>query len=93
MIPKPLKALGKADIDNLVLAKTPERQTLDYKVQLPGGSEEDKREFLGDVTSFANMAGGDLLFGISDERDATGKSTGRPRRAALTSDIGAEAPN
>ncbi|HET7207231.1 MAG TPA: RNA-binding domain-containing protein [Terriglobales bacterium] len=61
--------------------RTPERQTLDYKVQLPGGGDDDKREFLGDVTSFANMSGGDLLFGISDERYASGRSTGLPGAA------------
>jgi predicted HTH transcriptional regulator len=36
---------------------------------------------LYDVSSFANAAGGDLIFGVADERDANGKSTGRPEAA------------
>src|SRR6185437_7719057 len=35
-------------------------------------------EFLYDVSSFANTAGGDIVFGIGDERDTAGKPTGIP---------------
>jgi hypothetical protein len=41
-----------------------EGRQLDYKEQLPISSDDDKREFLGDVTSFANTAGGDLIYGV-----------------------------
>ena len=42
-------------------------------------ADDDKREFLSDVTSFANAAGGDLIFGLQARREA-----GKP-----TSEIGA----
>jgi len=51
---------------------------IDYKECLPGAKESDKKEFLADVSSFANAAGGDLLYGVRGKRDADGKSTGIP---------------
>ncbi|HEV3037522.1 MAG TPA: ATP-binding protein [Candidatus Angelobacter sp.] len=81
VIQKPLDQITKANIESLITAKVSERRTLDYKQQLPGGTDEDKRELLGDVASFANASGGDLLFGVVDERDANGKPTGIPASA------------
>lgn len=78
MIEKPIDKIDKADIESLVSARVSERKTLEYKLQLPSNQTEDKREFLYDVSSFANTAGGDILFGIGDERDNTGKPTGVP---------------
>ena len=46
-----------------------EGRTLDYKLTLPGNSDEEKREFLADVTSFANASGGDIVYGA---REANG---------------------
>jgi hypothetical protein len=47
---------------------------LDYKEALSGSSDKDrKREFLKDVTAFANAAGGDLLIGVKEP--AEGVST------------------
>ncbi|MCK5240903.1 ATP-binding protein [bacterium] len=42
-----------------------ESRTIEYKESLPGNSDQDKREFLADISSFANAAGGDLLYGIT----------------------------
>jgi hypothetical protein len=43
---------------------------LDYKEALSGTSEKEaKREFLKDVTSFANAAGGDVFLGIKEPSD------------------------
>ena len=50
--------------------KKAERRTLEYKQELPLESDEAKREFLSDIASFANSGGGDILYGIVDERDA-----------------------
>lgn len=81
MIQMPLEQIRKEDIESLVTAKVSERRTLEYKQQLRGGSSKDKREFLYDVSSLANAQGGDLVYGIEDERDATGKATGLPATA------------
>ena len=77
MIQKILNQITKDDIESLVIAKEAERRTLEYKLQLPGFKDDDKKEFCYDVSSFANASGGDLIFGIEDERDEKGKPTGR----------------
>ncbi len=66
MITKAIDRIEKADIDSLLTNSVAEGRTIEYKVILPGGKDEDKREFLADVSSFANATGGDLLFGVSD---------------------------
>jgi Putative DNA-binding domain len=48
----------------------PEGLYLDYKESLSGTSEKDaKREFLKDVTAFANAAGGQLFLGAKEPRE------------------------
>ncbi|HEV7924507.1 MAG TPA: ATP-binding protein [Verrucomicrobiae bacterium] len=78
MIPKEFDAIAKEDIDSLVNNAVSEARTIEYKEQLPGGTDDDKREFLADVSSFANAGGGDLIYGVPDKRDADGKPTGIP---------------
>jgi hypothetical protein len=64
MIPKSFDAIKKRDIDLLLENSVRERRSIEYKKKLPGSRDSDKREFLADVSSFANASGGDLLFGI-----------------------------
>ncbi len=91
MISKPLDAITKADIDALVADGVAEGRALDYKGALPGNSDEDKREFLADVSSMANASGGDILFGVSEAKDASGKNTGLPESAAGLRDVNQDA--
>ncbi len=79
MINKPFDAIDKSDIDNLVAERIAEKRTIEYKKSLPESTDPLKREFLADVSSFANAAGGDILYGIVEERDIAGKGTGRPQ--------------
>lgn len=48
-----------------------ELKTLEYKSALPGNSDAEKKEFLADVSSFANASGGDIVYGISEGRAAS----------------------
>ena len=64
---KPLESLEKSDLQSLVENQVPEGKTIDYKQALPGKSDSDKREFLADVSSFANAVGGNLIYGIKEE--------------------------
>ncbi len=71
--------LAQVDAGRLLALRTDgirEGRQLEYKEALPGNSDDDKREFLADVTSFANAAGGDLIFGVRERRDTDGKPTG-----------------
>lgn len=78
LIQKRIDEIDKPTIDALVTNNVSERRTLDYKELLPGSGDEDKREFLSDVASFANASGGDIVFGVADERDESGRATGVP---------------
>lgn len=64
MISKPFDAISKSDIEALVQNQVREGRTIEYKKGLPGNSDEDKREILADISSFANAGGGDLLYGV-----------------------------
>jgi hypothetical protein len=81
MIPKEFDAITKADINSLVANAVAERRTIEYKQQLPGSTDDDKKEFLADVSSFANAAGGDIIYGMTEQRDENGKPTGIPELA------------
>jgi predicted HTH transcriptional regulator len=64
MMPNRLDAIPEADLLNLISSGVMEGKTIEYKRELPGGQDVDRKEFLADVSSFANTAGGDLLFGV-----------------------------
>jgi hypothetical protein len=68
MIPKPLSDISEADLQHLKEAGVEEGKTIEYKRELPGTRDEDKREFLADVSSFANTDGGDILYGADEDR-------------------------
>jgi hypothetical protein len=78
MIPKPFDQIGKADIDSLIDNAVEEERTIEYKQALPSKSDAERKEFLADVSSFANASGGDLVYGIEEQRDSDGKPTGIP---------------
>jgi hypothetical protein len=61
---KPLDAIAESDIQSLVDNKVAEAKIIEYKSVLPGASDGDKREFLSDVSSFANTIGGHLIYGV-----------------------------
>lgn len=68
MINKALSDITATDLSDLINDGVGEGRNIDYKRELPKGNDEGKREFLADVSSFANTAGGDLIFGIEEEK-------------------------
>ena len=78
MIAKPFDSIDKQDIDALIEDRVCESKTLEYKQILPGNSDANKKEFLADVSSFANASGGDIVFGLESEIDEDSKDTGAP---------------
>lgn len=81
MIGKPFETIKKDDIEALVANAVGEGRNLEYKQLLPGRTDEEVREFLADVSSFANAVGGDLIYGIREQRDRDQKPTGVPDAA------------
>jgi hypothetical protein len=78
MLPTRFDEITAEDILQLVNDKTAERKTLEYKEKLSINTGDEKCEFLSDVSSFANASGGDIIFGIADERGEDRGSTGVP---------------
>jgi predicted HTH transcriptional regulator len=66
VIPKPFEIIAENDLLALITNGVSEGRTIDYKRELPGNSDGDKKEFLADVSSFANTSGGDLIFGMDE---------------------------
>jgi Putative DNA-binding domain len=66
MIPKALNAITEEDLQALITNGVAEGRMIDYKRDLPGNSDVDKKELLADVSSFANTGGGDLVFGMGE---------------------------
>lgn len=65
----PLSGVRLADITrehlkSLVDNEVREARRIDYKLAV-GSNDEARREFLADVSSFANASGGDLLIGVA----------------------------
>ncbi|MEH2303471.1 MAG: RNA-binding domain-containing protein, partial [Nostoc sp.] len=81
MINKQFDLIDKIDIDALIYNGVAEKRTLEYKEKLPGNSDDDKKEFLADISSFANASGGDIIYGIQEQRDSNNKTTGIPEAA------------
>jgi hypothetical protein len=78
MIQKRLDDITEDDIAALVTNEVSEGRTIDYKRELPGNSDGEKKEFLADVSSFANTSGGDLVFGMEEDQGLPTKITGVP---------------
>ena len=74
-----LSSINEQDLQALKDDKTPEGRQLDYKLDLPDDLPKNKVGFLKDIVAFANSAGGILLYGIDEERDADNKPTGIPK--------------
>lgn len=60
-----IESIALEHLASLVANAVPEGRTIEFKESFPGNSDSDKREFLADVTSFANTSGGELVYGIA----------------------------
>ncbi len=64
---KPLDDIEESDLQALLANPVPERKRIEYKSELPTDKFKDRKEFLADVSSFANTVGGYLLYGVKEE--------------------------
>ncbi|MEJ1938336.1 ATP-binding protein, partial [Nostoc sp. NIES-2111] len=61
------EGLVEADLAELLAGQVPEGLHLDYKRDLYGTADADKREVLKDISAFANAAGGHLIIGMDEQ--------------------------
>jgi hypothetical protein len=90
MFNTPFKAIDKDRIESFISNEVRENLTLEYKEALPGGGREERKEFLADVSAFANAAGGDIIFGVREKREGS-KTTGLPEKAVGLAGINVDA--
>ena len=64
---KQLDSVVQADLQALIDSQLRESKRIDYKRELPKNGSDDKKEFLNDVSSFANAQGGLLIYGMSEQ--------------------------
>src|SRR5882724_3565153 len=70
MISRKLEEIAAVDLEHLLANSVTEGKTIEYKKVLPGNSDSDKKEFLADVSSFANTTSGDLIYGVDEAQGA-----------------------
>lgn len=67
MIYKDVKEITRQDFQLLIDNGVAESRVIEYKAELNIEGDSERKEFLYDVSSFANSSGGDLIFGISED--------------------------
>ena len=56
----------ESDLEKLISGDVVEGKEIEYKSQLPGGGDADKKEFLADISSFLNTVGGHIVYGMTE---------------------------
>lgn len=84
---KSFEEINESDLLLLVDDKVSEKRTIEYKRELPSDTYESKKEFLADISSFANASGGHIIFGVQEENGlpigVAGVPCGDPDREVL----------
>src|SRR6266849_1712734 len=62
----PLEEITPADLERLIATAAVESLYIDYKTSTYGAASDQHREFLADISSFANTVGGDLVIGMPE---------------------------
>ncbi|MCJ7654562.1 MAG: ATP-binding protein [Dehalococcoidia bacterium] len=68
MINKSIDDISEQDLQTLIAQKEVEGKTIEYKQELPRNTDADKKEFLADISSFSNSSGGDLIYGMVEDK-------------------------
>ncbi len=63
----PLDQLKERDLLNLIAGGVVEQRDIEYKAATYGGNDDARKEFLADISSFANSQGGDIVVGMKAE--------------------------
>lgn len=70
----PLEQIAEEHLQALVSNQVGESIRLEFKAETYGGKDEDRREFIKDISAMANTVGGDLVLGIEERPKGTAGS-------------------
>lgn len=73
---KNIDQIDEEDLQFLIEDQTPESRTLEYKSELNLQKDNNKIEFAKDISSFANSAGGLIIYGMAEGKNEGNK--GKP---------------
>lgn len=68
MFLRPLSQITLSDVQGLV-GNVAEDHHIEFKQAPVGTSDADRKEFVADVTAFANASGGQIIFGVAEGAD------------------------
>lgn len=71
----PPEEAAEEHLGSLVAAGTREYADLDFKRELYGNRDEDRRELAADIAQFANDRGGVIVIGVRDENEVAAELT------------------
>jgi hypothetical protein len=63
-----LSEITEVHLQGLIAAEAAESPYIEYKLKSYGGTDEQRKELLADISSFANAQGGDLVIGMTAAR-------------------------
>ena len=90
MLHKSIDSITESDLQSLVTEGRREDTQLEFKLTVPGSSDDEKREFLKDVSAMANSQGGDIIYGIREDR-TTPEDAGKAAELIGITGAGADA--
>lgn len=66
MLPQNINNITEETLNLLVTNQVTESKIIEFKSTVQVSSNDEKKEFLADVSSFANTTGGDIIYGVTE---------------------------
>ncbi|HCU37773.1 MAG TPA: hypothetical protein DGT21_20755 [Armatimonadetes bacterium] len=70
LLDRQLRDVDMTVLEELVAGQVRESTTIDYKQELCVSTDGEKKEFLKDISSFANAGGGHIIYGVEEDDNA-----------------------